>query len=295
MREKQTIGNAAPKFPVGHSENHVAASETVATQTGTNAETLKSRQQLAGLVALERRTLYSYFRLAEADRMLRARRRSAQGRFGAALSEQLDCERKRIGRELHTSAGQALAGITIYLGILQELLPDPPEDVRLSLDRIGMLTREALAQVEGISRSLYSPAWQNKPLVDALRLLWETSGITEKMEGTLDLQDLPVDPPLELHAGIYRIAQEGLSNVIRHSDARHVRLSLRVQGRNLVLEITDDGHGFNPAQELAPGASGIGLHSMRELARHLGGDLHIQSGSKGTTLTVSFPVHHDQP
>jgi signal transduction histidine kinase len=289
MREEEASSKATPKFPGGRWENLVSRLEASA-DPSKSAAALPSSQELARLLALQHRTLRGYFRLAQADRLLRMRRRAAQGHMGGAMGQQLERERKRIGRELHTSAGQALAGISVYVGILQELLPDPPEDVRLSLDRIRLLTREALDQVEGISHGLYSPAWQTQPLPDALRHLWETSGVTQKMDGVLELPELAADPPLEVRAALYRIAQEGLSNVIRHAEARQVRLSLRLQGQRLVLEISDNGRGFDPAQKLVPGASdGIGLRSMRELAGQLGGDLRIQSGPQGTTLIVSLP------
>jgi two-component system NarL family sensor kinase len=142
---------------------------------------------------------------------------------------------------------------------------------------------------------LYVPAWQAHSLVDALRKLWEASGISEKFEATLDLHELSAEPLPEVRRAIYLVAQEGISNAIQHADARRVRLSLREEGGRVTLEVADDGSGFRPRTDPErPGASaGIGLRSMRDLARQLGGDLRAQSTAEGAKLTISFPVIHE--
>lgn len=151
---------------------------------------------------------------------------------------------------------------------------------------------DALEQVQGISRGLYTPAWESRPLREALRDLWENSGIPEQFNAVLDLQELCGDPRLHVRAAIYRAAQEGLSNVVRHSGARRVRLSLREQDGCVILEVEDDGEGFNPEPDASrPAATaGIGLRSMRELAGQLGGKFQVSSSPKGTSLTMSFPL-----
>jgi signal transduction histidine kinase len=167
-------------------------------------------------------------------------------------------------------------------------LPNPPEPVRQSLNRIAALASTALEQVRGVSRRLYVPAWQAQSLVEALRNLWDASGISEKFAGTLDLRELSAEPPPEVRRAIYLVAQEGISNAIQHADARRVRLSLGEEGDRIALEVADDGSGFR-----APAAAaGIGLRSMRDLARQLGGDLQAQSAPEGAKLTISFPVMH---
>ena len=168
-------------------------------------------------------------------------------------------------------------------------LPDPPEAVRKSLNRIAALASTALEQVRGVSRRLYIPAWQAQPLVEALRSLWEGSGIAEKFAASLDLCELSAEPPPEVRRAIYLVAQEGISNVIQHADARRVRMSLVQEGGCLALQVADDGSGFR-----TPAASaGIGLRSMRDLARQLGGDLQAESTPEGAQLTISFPVIHE--
>jgi two-component system, NarL family, sensor histidine kinase UhpB len=152
-----------------------------------------------------------------------------------------------------------------------------------------------LEQVRGVSRRLYIPAWQAQPLVEALRDLWVASGISEKFAGSLDLRALSAEPPPEVRRAIYLVAQEGISNVMQHADARRVRMSLREEDGRMALEVADDGSGFRPPADAdrPSAAAGIGLRSMRDLARQLGGDLLAQSTREGAKLTISIPVIHE--
>jgi len=259
-------------------------------------DSLLSCRELERLVSLQQQVSRKYFRLAEAHRVLQQQSGRAPRNLGAILSGELERERQRLARELHTGVGQALAGIHLHLGTVQELLPDPPERVRRSLDHIESLASRGLEEVRNVSQRLYASSWQAHGLVEALRRLWESSGIPEKFAGVLELQKLSREPLPNVSGALYRAAQEGISNVIRHADARHVRLALRQEedGR-ITLDVEDDGSGFAPPADLAqPAASaGIGLRSMRDLARTLGGDLKIQTGPQGTKLTMSFPVIHE--
>ncbi|HTT64871.1 MAG TPA: histidine kinase [Bryobacteraceae bacterium] len=263
--------------PTGSAEDH--------------ADPLLSCRELQRLALMQHRASRNYFRLLEADRGLRARARGVPKTVGTILADALDAERQRLGRELHTGVGQALAGIHLHLNLLETALPDPPEPVRRSLTQIAALAGAALEQVRGVSRRLYVPDWQARPLADALRSLWETSGICAKFEATLDLHELSAEPPPEVRRAVYLTAQEGISNAIQHADARRARLSLREEGSRIVLEVSDDGSGFRaPAQ---PAPAGIGLRSIHDLASQLGGNLQVESTSEGTKLSISFPVIHE--
>jgi two-component system NarL family sensor kinase len=214
--------------------------------------------------------------------------------MGAILADSMEAERQRLGRELHTGVGQALAGIHVHAGLLEEALPDAAQGVRRNLDRIRALADTALEQVRGVSRQLYIPAWQAQPLAEALRDLWEASGISEKFAGTLDLDALSGEPAPEVRRALYLVAQEGISNAIQHADASRVRMSLREEGGRITLEVADDGAGFHQAAADRPAETpGIGLRSMRDLARELGGDLQARSTSEGAILSISLPVIHE--
>jgi signal transduction histidine kinase len=254
------------------------------------SEPALSCQDLETLAAIEQRALRNYFRLVEADRDLRARTSTAPKSLGTILADSLEAERQRLGRELHTGVGQALAGIHVHASLLEASLNAPPEAVRKSLSQISALADTALEQVRGVSRRLYVPPWQAKSLVKALGDLWAASGICEKFAGTLDLADLTVEPPPEVRRAIYLVAQEGISNAIQHADARRVRMSLKEESGHIALEVADDGSGFRFSERPA---AGIGLRSLRDLARQLGGDLRTESTSAGAQLTISIPVIHE--
>jgi len=246
-------------------------------------------RELERLALMQHRASRNYFRLLEAHNRLRARV-APQRNVGAILADSLDAERKRVGRELHTGVGQALAGIYIHVSLAESHWPDSPEPVRKSLSQITALAETALEQVRAVSRRLYIPLWQAQPLPDALRSLWDTSGISAKFQASLELGDLHSELTPDLRRAIYLVAQEGISNVIRHSNASRVRMAVRQEGDQLVLEIVDDGSRVAAAAEPAVAPSGIGLRSMRDLALDLGGDLHFQATPHGNQLTLHLPV-----
>jgi|HubBroStandDraft_1064217.scaffolds.fasta_scaffold02345_4 signal transduction histidine kinase len=259
------------------------------------ADPLFSCRELERLASIEHSVLRNYFRLLETHRELRARASGTPRTMGAVLADSMEAERQRLGRELHTGVGQSLAGIHVHVSLLEAAWPDLPEPVRRNLNRITALAATALEQVRGVSRRLYVPVWQAQPLVEALRNLWEASGISGKFACTLDLRELSAEPPPEVRRAIYLVAQEGISNVIQHADARHVRMTLREESGRIVLEVADDGSGFHvPADpDRPPALAGIGLRSMRDLARQLGGDLQAGSTPVGGHLTISIPVIHE--
>lgn len=250
---------------------------------------------LQRLASMQQRVSRNYFRLLDADRELHARAAGTPKSLGNILADSMEAERQRLGRELHTGVGQALAGIHVHASLLEDALTDPTPRVRESLDRISSLAATALDQVRGISRRLYVPPWQSLPLVDALRNLWEASGISEKFEATLCLDALSREPQPEVRRAIYLVAQEGISNAIHHADARHVSMFLREAGDRIELKLTDDGSGFRPPSdpERPAASAGIGLRSMRDLARELGGQLQAESTPEGATLAISIPVTNE--
>lgn len=247
-------------------------------------------RELERLALMQHRASRNYFRLLEAHHRLRARV-APQSNVGAILADALDAERKRLGRELHTGVGQALAGIHIHVGLAESHWPDSPEPVRKSLSQITALAHTALEQVRAVSRGLYIPAWQAQPLPEALGSLWDASGISAKFQASLELGDLHSELTPHLRRAIYLVAQEGISNVIRHSNAGRVRMTLHQEGDQLLLEIEDDGsRRAAAAAEPVDAPSGIGLRSMRDLALELGGDLHFQATPHGNQLTLHLPV-----
>jgi len=241
-----------------------------------------------GLGSLQNRMLHHYFRLLRAQQALDSRWERGRQHSGAAWVEQLDRERARLGRELHTGAGQAYSAIRYQLEWIAKKAPELPAEIRQCLERIGTAARDADAEVRAVSQWLHPPDWQALGLIDALRNLWHSSGIPETFQASLTMGELTPEPPHPVRVTTYRIVQEGLSNAIRHSGATRLALTLEQNGGELHVRLQDDGHGFDAQRPAA--AKGIGLRSMREQARALGGDVNIRSDGSGTTLEVRIPL-----
>jgi two-component system NarL family sensor kinase len=233
-------------------------------------------------------------KLAQADQRLAARvmqRRS--GRRGRIV-ERLEVERQRLGRELHTGVGQALAATRLQLELIGKdpVAMSPP--VRDALDRIAVLTEQALAQVRSVSHRLHPPEWQRLTLKEALQQLWATSGVPQGFDAAFTIADLPEEPSYPLKILLYRSAQEAISNLIRHSGATRVTLTLTAENDRFLLRFMDNGKGFDSARVLGGPphvAAGLGLRSLRDQIEALGGQFLIHSDSNGTTLEVSVPMH----
>ena len=248
----------------------------------------------AGLLHLESSLLRHYLRLQLAERDLSTFAHSRRCGAGRGAVRQVDLERQRVGRELHTGVGQMLAAIRLQLEIVAALLPGPPALVQHALNRISTLANDALQQVRSVSTRLYPPEWQRLTLEAALQQLWDLSGIPQRFEASLRLPPLPHEPDLEVKVLIYRAAQEALSNIARHARATRVDAALETRDDSAILTIRDDGVGFDVARLLrgpANVASGIGLRSIREQAVALGGNFEIQSGPAGTGLVLSVPFY----
>jgi signal transduction histidine kinase len=257
----------------------------------------------SGLANLETAMLRQYFRLEKAERSLSVgpaarivARAAGRRRAGLKAQRQVELERQRLGRELHTGVGQMLAAMRLQLDIISEQLPHPPEAVLRALERLSLLAREALDQVRALSRRLHPPEWQRLSLEDAIRQLWDLSGIPQRFEASLRIESLPQQPDLPVKILLYRGAQEALSNLTRHSKATRVEAVLETRGDRLVFSVQDNGVGFDPAMlAKAPAnvGSGLGLRSIRDQATSLAGDVLLESGSGGTKLTIFAPFRVD--
>ena len=253
-------------------------------------------QETEDLVAIQRRLTGHFLQLLGLERRLSAAAHQKSGSGGRKAVRQIEMERQRLGRELHTGVGQMLAAIRLQLEVISTELPSPPGNVAHALNSISILAADTLEQVRDISRRLHPPEWQRLTLESAIRQLWEISGVPQRFEASLRIDPLPREPDLEVKILIYRGLQEALSNLVRHSRATRIEVALEVSGGQLVLSLRDNGVGFDARRVFsAPAsvASGIGLRSIREAAQELGGRLDVESGPDGTKLVVSvglFPV-----
>jgi two-component system, NarL family, sensor kinase len=259
---------------------------------GTPTAPSPGRSDLKTLVSLQNRFIQRYFRLQQVERKLLQRAQRKKPTAGRKAIEQIELERQRLGLDLHTGVGQMLAATRLQLEIIDSQMPTPPAAVREALDRVSALANQALDQVRSVSRRLHPPEWQRLSLVEAVRQLWDLSGLPQRTEASLAIAPGFPEPPLEAKILIYRALQEALSNIARHSHATSVWLSLEPRGKRLLLTVRDNGVGFD-AQALLSApvnlSGGIGLRAIREQTAAIGGELTVRSGPDGTTLEVSVP------
>ncbi|HEY1240585.1 MAG TPA: sensor histidine kinase [Bryobacteraceae bacterium] len=232
-----------------------------------------------------------YFRLLNAERRLARQARHLRRPGGIRALRQIELERERLGRELHTGVGQQLSAIRLQAETIAAEIPGTANPAREALDRIFALTTDALEQVRSVSKRLHPPEWQRLSLLAALEQLWELSGIPQRFQASFHIGPLPHEPELEIKILLYRAAQEALSNLIRHSRASRVDAMLAERGGQVVLTFHDNGVGFDAARVFAAASvsGGIGLRSIRDQAESLGGKLTVASGPAGTTLEITAP------
>ena len=250
-----------------------------------------------GLLEVQSRFVGHFFRLQSAERKLSNWMQAARPAAGISAVRQIERERERLGRELHTGVGQLLVAIRLQLEVIASQLSKPPVSVEVALERIVALVNDAGEQVRALSRQLHPPEWQRLTLETAIRQLWESSGVPQRFEASLSIEPFSREPEQEAKVLVYRAAQEAITNLVRHARASRVTMSLGPKDGDVVLRIEDNGVGFDVAALVSGPANvsqGIGLRSIREQAVSLGGSLDIASGSDGTTLVLSVPFELPQ-
>ncbi len=203
-----------------------------------------------------------------------------------ALREVREAERNRMARDLHDGALQDLAYALAEVEIARALPDDPELDARLgrtvdTLRRVGQELRAAV-------NDLRLGEKRDRPLPRLVESLVERNrGMTPNCRIELVVEEgIPSTPQGAFGTDLLRILQEALTNVRRHSGAGEVLVSLRLEGDELVAEVSDDGRGFDPK-----GPAGIGLRSMRERTAALGGSLEIESEpGEGARVRLRTPM-----
>jgi signal transduction histidine kinase len=197
----------------------------------------------------------------------------------------IHAERNRLARELHDAVSQKLFGLVLNAEAAGTLLESDPEAARAQVGKLQALAQEALEELRSLMFELRPPDLERDGLDGTLRKHVEVLRHLQDAEIALDVVDaLPADPARDRE--VLRIAQEALQNALRHAEAKRIAVRLRGDDAGLVLEIEDDGAGFDPD---APGLRSrrLGLTSMEERAERLGGWLEIRSApGAGTTVRL---------
>jgi two-component system, NarL family, sensor kinase len=192
-----------------------------------------------------------------------------------------------LASEIHDSLAQSFAGISMQLSAAGRAMLKKSKDAQQHVERANELARFGLSEARRSALSLRSNIIEESGLIEALRKLAERSSIPGLI--TCSFQASRVDEKAlspQIQQDLLRIGQEAISNALRHAQPTEIRVSLRVNPRNLVLKVTDNGSGLAKAR-LVSGGQGFGFANMRERAKNLGATLDIRSKpGDGTSVIV---------
>ncbi len=219
---------------------------------------------------------------------------SSLRRLSARLLRLQDEERRRIARELHDTVAQQLAALAMYLSVLRQEQHVLSEAARQALAEALTLVEQCSRETRTFSYLLHPPLLDEAGLVSAIR--WYVDGFSRR-SGIPVWLDLPAQLerlPREVETALFRIVQESLTNVHRHSGSPRAEIALRRSSDEIRLEVRDVGRGISPEilDRLGAGAGmlGVGIAGMRERMKQLGGRLEIESGGTGTVVRAILTV-----
>ncbi|MFC1822846.1 sensor histidine kinase [Thermodesulfobacteriota bacterium] len=205
-----------------------------------------------------------------------------------------ESERQMISRELHDRLAQDLSTLKIIIETLFDNYPDVSSQIRIKVSEMSEMLQRTIMAVRDLSYELRPPSLDDLGLIQAVYQFVEDfsekTGIdVEFTSAGLDEVELDFDTKINL----YRLVQEGLNNVLKHADASHIVLKMITSPPNIMLRIEDNGNGFDVKKRLATmdNEKRMGLRSMEERVRLLGGRMNIQSQlGKGTKIFIEAPI-----
>jgi PAS domain S-box-containing protein len=236
--------------------------------------------ELAGAVAELRKEISQRERAEQTLRQLSVR-----------LLQTQDEERRRIARELHDSTGQKLAALAMNLSLVGKSAETLDARARKALTQSLELLDQSSRDLRTLNYLLHPPMLDERGLAAAVR--WFVDGFTQRsgvqvtLEVPPDLQRLPE----EIELALFRIVQEGLTNIHHHSGSSTATIRLMVDQNDVQLEMRDAGKGLpKPRSDGYMASLGVGITGMRERVNQLGGQMKMESGSHGTTVSVTVPL-----
>jgi signal transduction histidine kinase len=221
----------------------------------------------------------------------RKRAEQALRQLSVSLLQTQDEERRRIARELHDSTGQKLAALAMNLSLISKSAETLDARARKALTESLELLNRSSHDIRTLSYLLHPPLLDERGLAAAVR--WfadgftQRSGVQVRLEVPPELQRLPE----EVEMALFRIVQEGLTNTHRHSGSSTATIRLTADQNQVQLEMRDAGKGLpKPRNDGYVAPLGVGITGMRERVKQLGGQMKIESGSRGTIVSVTLPL-----
>jgi len=204
------------------------------------------------------------------------------------MAEERADERLQIAGYLHDDLAQVLFRLSLQVDIARKLLDKGDvDDVRMQLDKIRESKQETSDRIRALIRDLHRSPLGARGLAESLESFTDEVGRDSHIRFHRDVQDIELPAPIALL--VFHIAREGIMNAVKHADPTDVSVSVTEQGEDIVLQLDDNGSGFDAG---APGPEGhYGMAMMRERAKVGGGSFHVRSAvGEGTTITVRFPI-----
>jgi len=216
-------------------------------------------------------------------------------RLSGQLLRLQDEERRRIARDLHDSTGQNLVALATTLSQLHASIPSSSRKLRRLASQSHALADQCIQEVRTLSYLLHPPMLDEAGLEDAIRHyvngFSERTGIEVKLRVSPRFGRMPPD----VEVALFRVVQESLTNIQRHSQSLHATIQLDRGANEINLQISDTGRGAARRDPLGTSGSpfrlGVGIPSMQERVKLIGGRLDIESSDSGTTMRVTIPVH----
>jgi PAS domain S-box-containing protein len=218
------------------------------------------------------------------------RRTDELRRLSIRLMTMQDQERRRLARDLHDGLGQELAVAKMVLDKMMLKKTDRP--VEEEWTQASSIVDRAIQQVRTMSHLLHPPLLDEVGLLSALS--WYVEGLTKRSGIEISLEVEPREFPrlsADVETAVFRIVQEALTNVFRHSEASKVQITLAQKEENIVVAVRDDGKGVEKRiTELQPDSVGVGIGGMKQRAREFGGELRLTNAHPGTLVELTIPL-----
>lgn len=202
-------------------------------------------------------------------------------------------ERRRIALELHDDLNQRLALISVELDQISRRIPEAQSDVRMSIQNVRVRAHEVSSSIQKVAYQLHPSRLEHLGLSDAVRRLCEDMARHHELVIAFRDRGCPHRLSKEVTLCLYRIVQESLRNVIKHSGSQEAAVVLSATGGSVRLSVSDMGNGFD--LHSAKAKSGLGLIGMTERLRSVGGEISILSNERGTKIRVSIPTSVAEP
>ena len=213
--------------------------------------------------------------------------RDGQVQLSGLLINAQEKERSRLAAELHDDFSQRLALLALGLETAEEALPDSPQSAKQQLHELLNSASELGADIHTVSHRLHSSTLENLGLVPGIDTLCQEFSARHEIEIDFSSEHIPKGVPSDVALCLFRIVQEALQNLKKHSGVVQVEVRLRRTGNRILVSICDEGKGFDA---WVNGEPGLGIRSMMERARLAGGHLKIHSEpGKGTRIEATVP------